>query len=188
MRLYLIRHPQPLVEAGICYGSTDLLVAEDEQARALSAVLDRLQDRLLHAAPLFSSPLRRCAAFAEGMKLALGAGTLTYDPRLVEMNFGDWEMRAWNDIPRAEVDAWANDLALYRPGQGENVFQMASRVRAFYDELKQRKPDSAIVICHAGTIRMLRACPDAATPEEMAALIAKDSLRVGYGEIVILDC
>ena len=33
MRLYLVRHPKPLVAADICYGSTDLAVAAEAQAR-----------------------------------------------------------------------------------------------------------------------------------------------------------
>lgn len=47
------------------------------------------------------------------------------------MGFGAWEMRAWNAIPRAEVDAWAADLLHYRPDGGENVLDMACRVAAF---------------------------------------------------------
>ena len=43
------------------------------------------------------------------------------DARLVELDFGSWEMHHWDTIPRAQIDAWAADVALYRPGDGESV-------------------------------------------------------------------
>ena len=75
MRIILVRHPQPLVAPGLCYGSTDLAVAPDELARvgaALSATLPR-------DAPLFSSPLRRCAD--AGRQPALRRAHLRCAPR-----------------------------------------------------------------------------------------------------------
>ncbi len=82
MRLILVRHPQPLVAPGLCYGSTDLAVAPQELARVLAAVGPTLPPGL----PLFSSPLRRCAELAA----ALPRASLEFDARLVEIDFGAW--------------------------------------------------------------------------------------------------
>lgn len=183
MLLYLVRHPQPLVAKDICYGSTDVAVAPHERARVLSALLATLPK----GARLFSSPLRRCAELAMSVVDALDSGSVMFDARLAEMNFGDWELRAWNDVPRAEIDAWANDPVRYRPGGGEGVLQMARRVRAFHDDLLLFQQD-CVVICHAGTIRLLLACQRDLSPVEMARYAAQTRHRIAYGEVIILDC
>jgi alpha-ribazole phosphatase len=180
MRVILVRHPQPVVAPGLCYGSTDLAVAPDELARARAA----MSSTLPRDTPLFSSPLRRCAELAAG----LSCSSLTFDARLAEINFGAWEMRHWDDIPRAEIDAWADDLTGYRPGGGESVLQMAARVAAFYAELQGRDHACAIVICHAGTMRLLSACRDGLSVPDMALQAARTPHKIAYGATLILDC
>jgi alpha-ribazole phosphatase len=183
MHLYLVRHPQPLVASDVCYGSTDLTVAPQEHARVASA----LTATLPKGAALFSSPLRRCAELAERLVDPLRCAMLKLDARLVEMHFGGWELRAWNDIARCEIDAWANDLVAYRPGGGESVMQMAERVRAFHADVLSTQQD-CIVICHAGTIRMLLACQRNLSPAEMAQYAAQERHKIAYGEVIVLDC
>ena len=178
MRLILVRHPQPLVAPGICYGSTDLAVTGHETARVLAA----LSATLPTDAALFSSPLRRCA----GLARKLACTSLTFDARLVEMNFGRWEMRKWDDIARAEIDAWTNDVASYQPGGGESVLQMAERVAAFYRDIRQLRHNCAIVVCHAGTIRLLAACHAGLSPTDMALHAARTPHQIGYGEALVL--
>lgn len=156
-------------------------MAAEERARVASDLLAAVPAGLR----LYSSPLRRCAELAASVTDALGA-PFTFDARLAEMHFGDWEMRAWDAIPRAEIDAWAADLADYRPGGGESVQQMAQRVRAFHDELTQSQQD-ALVICHAGTIKMLQACRPELSLRDMALLATKARQKIGYGELFELD-
>lgn len=184
MRLYLVRHPQPLVAADTCYGCTDLAVSAEEHARVLSSLRATLPGR----EPVFCSPLQRCAALADSLAGALHSEPAIHDARLAEMNFGSWEMRVWNDIPRAEIDAWTDDLVHYRPGGGENVLQAAQRVRAFHDDLTYSRRECAIVICHAGTIRLLLACQRGLPPAEMALHAARLPHTIAYGELIVLDC
>lgn len=179
MRLILVRHPQPLVAPGLCYGSTDLAVAPQEQARALTTLAAALPPRL----PLFSSPLRRCAELAA----QLPCTALTVDPRLAEIDFGRWEMRHWDDIPRDEIDAWAGDMTGYRPGGGESVLHMAARVAAFHADLLRQGHANAIVLCHAGTIRLLSACHAGLSLADMALQAARTPHKIAYGEVVVLD-
>jgi alpha-ribazole phosphatase len=183
MRLYLIRHPEPLIAKDICYGSTDVGVAPLELVRVLPTLLTTLPKGVR----LFSSPLRRCAELAMSVAEALDNGSVRFDARLVEMHFGNWELCSWNNIPRAEIDAWANDPIAYQPGGGETVLQMAQRVRAFYDELLLAQQD-CIVICHAGTIRLLLACQRNLPLSEIALYAAQTSHKIAYGEVTILDC
>jgi alpha-ribazole phosphatase len=133
--------------------------------------------------PVYSSPLRRCSELA----LRLRPHSLRIDSRLAEMNFGAWEMRAWSDIPRAEVDAWAADLANYRPGGGETVHEVAARVTAFIDELRASGHAAVLVVCHAGTIRLTSALFSGLPPSQAALHAAATPHRVGYGELIVLE-
>lgn len=184
MHLYLVRHPRPVVAANICYGRTDLAVAAEELALVLASLLPVLPKNAL----LFSSPLRRCTELTASLAQALESPNPTYDERLAEMHFGDWEMRTWDDIPRAAIDAWTNDMVGYRPGGGENVLQVAQRVRAFRDELTELNAEHAVVICHAGTIRLLAACEHGLSVPEMALYAAQKPHKIRYGELLVVDC
>lgn len=179
MRLILVRHPQPMVAPGLCYGSTDLAPEPQELARVLAS----LRRTLPPDAALFSSPLRRCAELARQLPYA----SLTVDARLVELDFGDWEMRDWDHIPRAEIDAWAADVSGYHPGGGDSVLRMAERVAAFYADLLRLKHSCVIIICHAGTIRLLSACQAGLTPPDMARQAAASAHSIAYGASLILE-
>ena len=191
MRLILIRHPQPLVAPGVCYGSSDLPTAPDDVERVLAEL--RSSASIASGAarssapvvppgtPLYSSPLQRCAALAH----RLGAPVL--DARLAEMDFGAWELRSWDDIAHAEVDAWAADLVHYRPGGGENVLQVAARVAAFRAELLRQPHRQAAIVCHAGTIRLLTALQAGLPLPETALRAAALPHKITYGEAVILE-
>ncbi len=184
MHLYLVRHPRPIVAVNTCYGSTDLAVAAEQLALARASLLPVLPKQAM----LFSSPLRRCTELSESLAETLGSPAPTYDERLAEMHFGDWEMRSWEDIPRASVNAWSNDMVGYQPGGGESVLQVAQRVRAFRDELTKLNIEHAIVICHAGIIRLLAACEHGLSIPEMALYAAQKPHKIRYGELLVVDC
>ena len=184
MRLILIRHPQPLVAPGICYGSTDLDIAPGQVEHTLAA----LAPQLPADAPLYSSPLRRCASLAARLSAAP-----IYDARLVEMDFGDWEMRSWDDIPRADIDAWAADMVHYQPGGGDSVLRMAARIADFYEDLQRQLGEDgkdgrgqAVVICHAGAMRLLSARHAGLSLAAMAHQAASTPHKIAYGELLIL--
>jgi alpha-ribazole phosphatase len=181
MKLYLLRHPQPDVAPGLCYGAADVAAG----AVAMAEVRMRLASTGLPGdLPVYTSPLRRCAALAG----SLGAATLHVDARLAEMDFGTWELRPWSDIPRAEVDAWNADLLRYRPGGAENVLDVARRVAAFRAGLLRAGTREALVVCHAGTIRLLLALRAGRTLEDAALDAARIPHRIGYGELLVLEC
>ena len=93
----LVRHPPPHVAAGICYGSTDLGLADPASVASLAVRLRALPGTL------WTSPLRRCRSVADAV------GPNLVEARLRELDFGAWEGLAWSDIPRAALDAWAAD-------------------------------------------------------------------------------
>ncbi len=156
MFLYLIRHPKPLIEAGICYGRLDC-PAED----AVSAAA-RLLVELPAGLPVWSSPLRRCRELAERLH-----AQPVIDDRLAEMDFGAWEGRRWDDIPRAELDAWAADVAGYAPPGGESPRELQRRALDFVASLTVPE---AVIVTHAGVIRTLLAHWQALPPERWTEL------------------
>ena len=179
MKLHLVRHPKPSVDTGCCYGATDVPVNEAELARVHAALRAA---GLPGALPVYASPLQRCALLAQRLQ----PQGVRLDARLAEMNFGAWELRTWSDIPRVEVDAWAADLLDYRPGGAENVREVAHRVAGFVDALRAGGVDDALVICHAGTIRLLLAMQSGLPLEQAALQAAATPHRIAYGEILAL--
>lgn len=143
MILHLIRHPRPLIAPGICYGQLDI-PAENPALLAAS-----LKQKLPPDMPVWSSPLQRCRALAEALHPAP-----QFDDRLMEMNFGEWEGRAWDEVPRQALDDWAADVVNYAPPGGESPQQVLQRVLAFFAE---RHAESLVVVTHAGVIRLLLA-------------------------------
>lgn len=142
MQVFLIRHPKPVIEAGICYGRLDI------DAHAPHAIAERIKPLLPQGVPVYSSPLRRARQLAE----ALHPSPLI-DARLAEIDFGDWEGRAWDDIERDALDAWAADVIGFTPPGGESVAQLQERVLDFAATLA---PQPAVaLVAHAGVLRAL---------------------------------
>ncbi len=151
MKLTLIRHTSLQIEPGICYGQSDIDVAV-----SFAAELARTQAKLAEMTfdTIYTSPLQRCVKLAE----ALNLGEPIFDHRLLELNFGDWEMQAWDDIPRDSFDSWAHDYANQAPPNGETFSQLQQRGLAFLDEILSKHPQENIaVITHGGMIRALLA-------------------------------
>jgi alpha-ribazole phosphatase len=180
VKLHLVRHPQPDVAPGLCYGASDVAVAETELSRVHAQLCAH---GLPGALPVYSSPLQRCAHLANRLQ----PRSLVFDARLAEMDFGSWELRAWDDIPRAEIDAWAADLLHYRPGGAECVLDVAQRVTAFINDLRRAGTSEALLACHAGTIRLLSAMRAGLDLEQAALDAASRPHRIGHGELVMLE-
>lgn len=171
MRIHLIRHPRPAVAAGTCYGASDLDLTDD----ALDCAA-RLRERLPAHVPLYSSPLRRCRRLAAALHQSP-----KYDARLREMDFGEWELRSWNDIPRAEIDAWAAAPMTFVPPGGESVGALRARVVDFLDEHCLPDGGDFAVVTHAGVMRVF-AAQLLGLPER-----AWFSLRFDFGELKVLE-
>lgn len=174
MALILLRHTTPDVSAGVCYGRTDLALAESFEDEALDAL-----DALPRFNAIVTSPLRRCQKLAAfiGQQKRLA---LTIDDRLMEMDFGTWEGVAWDDIPRAEIDAWAADILHARPHGGESVFMLRNRTLSALTEWQARY-ERPLIVTHAGVIRAAISKGDAAeildTKIDFGAHITLSSLQ-----------
>jgi alpha-ribazole phosphatase len=155
MLVYLIRHPQPIEAQGLCYGRENLAVDRSAVAAVAAAVRNRIPPAALCGATFFSSPMSRCLGLAR--ELADPREPIVCDD-LLELDFGAWEGKSWEVVPRDELDAWAADVWEYRPGGGESVAMAAGRWRRWSQALRHHAADVVLAITHAGLIRVALAC------------------------------
>ncbi len=170
--LYLIRHTAPDIAPGICYGQLDIGVTKDFEEDAA---------RILHMLPpldlVVSSPLSRAHLLAQYLADRLHCPVRT-DPRLAEIHFGGWEGKAWQDIPRAELDAWSADILDYSPPCGESARQLLQRIQEALQEVAALPQRNLALVCHGGSIRaMLALLSDVPLARTL-------SWQVGYGAVI----
>ena len=151
MKLTLIRHTSLAIAPGVCYGQSDIDVAASFNVDA--AIIQSKLANISYDA-VYTSPLQRCVKLAE----ALNIGDAKPDYRLQELHFGDWELQAWDDIPRDIFDEWAQDYANLAPPNGETFSQMQQRNIEFLDDIITTCPQGNILaLTHGGVIRSLLA-------------------------------
>lgn len=160
MKLWLVRHAQPLVPAGVCYGASDV----PADAAATQDCATQLAPELPAGISLLSSPLQRCTQLAQELRRLRPDVSLRTDARLVEMDFGCWEGQPWDAIPRDAYDAWTADFGAHRFGGRESVDELMRRVAAVQAETLREGRD-AVWITHAGVMRAM-------------ALLAQGQMRV----------
>ena len=152
MQLYLVRHPQPVVSQGICYGASDVACS----TAALESAADHLLGVLPKGLNMLSSPLSRCEQLAQILCRREADFAYKTDENLAEMNFGAWEMQAWAAIAQDELSAWTDSFASYRcGGTGQSTGMFVQRVARRLLE-SARSGDDQIWITHAGVIRAVQ--------------------------------
>ena len=172
MELYLIRHTKPLVDKGVCYGFTDLDVADSFEEESLE-VRRELQALDGLDAVVYSSPLQRCLKLSQSL-----FNNIQLDARLQELNFGTWEMKEWDLIDRSVLDEWMNDFVNLACPNGESFMDLNKRVQAFMIELKARRHSKVALVCHGGVIRAILA------QHENRALKDAFEINVVYGQVI----
>ncbi len=171
MPITLIRHTQPDIKKGICYGRSNIDVASNFKEMA-DAVADQLQPQF----KLISSNLIRCQKLAHHIGNIFNTD-VTIDDRFQEMDFGNWENTPWSEISRTEIDAWANDFLHARPHGGESVYQLRNRIRTALADYTS-SPEPIVIITHAGVIKAALSTGD--TAEHFQS-------NIGFGEIIAFE-
>lgn len=174
MEIYLIRHTETICEKGICYGQSDVALAEP-----FDSVFENIISQLPQEALIFSSPLQRCVILAKHIQSKIKTVSYQEDSRLMEMNFGDWEMKNWNDIPPGQLNPWMEDFVNIQVSNGESFVELHKRTEAFLSELISKKVDKpVIVVAHAGILRSLL-CHQSSLP-------LKDAFqnKIDFGQVI----
>jgi alpha-ribazole phosphatase len=150
VKLWLLRHARVTLEAGLCYGASDVPADPDLTRQAAASAASRLPPGV----PVRVSGLGRAQQLARQLqRLRPDLGVATTDPRLNEMDFGQWELQRWDAIPRVAFDTWMADFAHHRFGGAESTQQIIERVADAVDELRKQPVAEAVWITHAGVIR-----------------------------------
>ena len=172
MKLYLVRHTRVKMAPGICYGNSEVGLA-DTFPEELSAIQSELEG--IRFAKTYSSPLKRCVALAGEL-----SGNVIVDGRIREFDFGQWERRPWDDIYALDKGKeWFDDYVNTSCPQGESFRMMLGRVRRFIGSLSNTD-ENVLIVTHAGIIRAFLILLEGYTVNE-----AFDR-KIGYGEVITL--
>ena len=173
MEVYVIRHTQVAVGKDTCYGQSDVSLADTflQDAEKLKNQLPNDFDAI------YCSPLQRCKDLA----IVLELNNIQFDSALMEMNFGDWEYKKWNDINQGTLNYWMEEFVNVKTPNGENLLELFDRVKLFLDNLRKQQHKKVLLITHAGVIR----CLWAYTLEIPLTNIFK--IPVDYGQLLIIN-
>lgn len=116
-----------------------------------------LKDRLPKDADWHISPLLRTRQTADLLMPELVPGSVVFDERLVEMNFGDWHdspvTEVWAEIADSPRHNWSFIMPHTQPPGGESFNAQCNRIASWLDD-KAALPATSpqIIITHAGVI------------------------------------
>lgn len=162
--LTVLRHARVKVPRGICYGVQDVPHSLGHTVEVAAAFVAEAGNEL--PVRVRVSPRTRCRALWRGVaghwalddggQDATGGNRLAVvvDDRVAEMDFGNWEGRAWGDIPEAEMTAWTDNFMDHRCGGGESVRMFLARMLAAWQE-DAALGGPVLWVAHAGVLRGL---------------------------------
>lgn len=154
LRLDLLRHGETELGGGL-RGSLDDALTEKGWAQMREAVIGQGSwDRLV------SSPLQRCARFAEELSAQRDL-PVSLDRNLQELHFGAWEGQRAAALMETDAEAlglfWADPYG-FTPPQGEPVSDFSARVLAAVMRLHAAHAgERVLLISHGGVMRLLLA-------------------------------
>ncbi|WP_095094899.1 alpha-ribazole phosphatase family protein [Pseudomonas sp. Irchel 3A5] len=178
LQLDMLRHGETELGGGM-RGSLDDALTDIGWAQMRTAVAQAGPwDRIV------SSPLQRCARFAEELaeRLAL---SLSLEPGLQELHFGDWEGHSAAQLMETDAEGlglfW-NDPYGFTPPNGEPVIEFSARVLAAVEQLHQAYAgERVLLISHGGVMRLLLAKARGLPREQLL------QVTVGHGALLAIN-
>jgi alpha-ribazole phosphatase len=185
MKLWLVRHARVLVKAGICYGSSEVFCDDSAVEEAANA----FANCPAYGSMLWTSPSVRSTQLAMSIKSKrqdlIGPKV---DDRLREMNFGKWEMHAWDDIPLSEFDAWTADFPNYRFGGKESTQEVIDRIANALQQVLSMNTSELVWITHAGVIKAVQFLSPAMQRKNISSAKEWPIQSPATGTWVCIDC
>ncbi|MDE6248217.1 MAG: alpha-ribazole phosphatase family protein [Paramuribaculum sp.] len=175
MEIVFVRHTSVDVPKGMCYGRSDVATASTFEAEAETVKLQL--DLLDSPEAIFTSPLSRCTKLAA----YCGYPDAVRDDRLLELNFGDWELRYFDEIDDPQLQRWYDDYLYVAPTNGEAFPEQLQRVKEFIEEMKTRGFGRITVFAHGGVLLCAMIIAGALSPEEAMSSIPP------YGSVLRLE-
>ena len=179
MKVILVRHTSVDVPVGTCYGQTDvpLRISFPEEA---AATLDELRHRLAEGPSpdhVYTSPLSRCTRLAT----YCGYPDAERDPRLLEINFGRWEMKPFDAIADPRLNEWYADYLHVEATGGESFDMQLHRVSNFLNELRSKPYRRVVIFAHGGVLICAQIYAGLITAEQAFSALTP------YGGMVEID-
>ena len=176
MEIYFVRHTSVAVAPGTCYGHTDVPLSSsfNEEASETKSHLDGIDFDAVYSSPL--SRAMKLAAFC-------GYSNPITDSRLIELNFGDWEMCRYDDLYKEspEFRDWCSHHISYRCPHGESLEDQTARVRSFVESLLQQPYRRVCVFCHGGVLAIARSLDGSISLEKSLESIPP------YGSVIKIE-
>ena len=175
LHLDLLRHGETELGGGL-RGSLDDALTDLGWQQMRSAVaelaLEVPWDRIV------SSPLQRCARFAEELALKLSL-PLQLEAGIQELHFGGWEGIGTAQLMETDAEGlgrfWDNPYT-FTPPNGEPVLAFASRVLGAIERLRQAfNGERILLVSHGGVMRLLLAQARGLPREQLLQVV------VGHG-------
>lgn len=178
MIIDLLRHGETELGGGL-RGSLDDALTAKGWVQMQAAVQD--------AGPwdaLVSSPLQRCARFAETLGEQAGL-PVQLAPGLQELHFGEWEGRSAADLMlthEQQLGQFWSDPYAYTPPGGEAVIDFSARVLAAVAALRHEHAGKhLLLVTHGGVMRLLLARARGLPREQLL------QVEVGHGALCRLE-
>jgi alpha-ribazole phosphatase len=178
LHLDLLRHGETKLGGGLRGSLDDALTEKGWQQMRTAVIQQGPWDRLV------SSPLQRCARFAEELGAQLGL-PVELDKNLQELHFGAWEGQSAAALMETDAEAlglfWADPYS-FTPPQGEPVIGFSARVLAAVARLQAAYAgERVLLISHGGVMRLLLAQARGLPREQLL------NVEVGHGALFSLS-
>lgn len=185
LRLDLLRHGETELGGGL-RGSLDDALTDKGWAQMRAAVIEQGPwDRLV------SSPLQRCARFADELGGQLGL-PVQLEKDLQELHFGVWEGQNTAELMKTSAEAlglfWTDPYS-FTPPEGEPVADFSVRILAAVQRLHATYAgERVLLITHGGVMKLLlaqaRGLPRELLLNVEVAHASLHSLSVGAGAVL----
>jgi len=176
--IWLVRHAQPLIAPGVCYGALNVPADADATQQAARSLAQRLPS----GARVLVSPLLRCQQLTQSLQVLRPYVSVRTEARLAEMNFGSWEGQRWDALQSEALEAWTGNFWRHSVGGGECVADFMGRVAEVWDAAMAASIADVpqVWITHAGVIRAARLI--ASGQREVHAAADWPVAAPGYGQ------
>src|SRR3712207_2579223 len=84
----------------------------------------------------------------------------------MEIDFGDWEMKLFDEIDDPNLQRWYGDYVNVRATNGESFADQYRRVSAFLQEVRHREERNTVVFAHGGVLKCAQIYAGMVRPEE----------------------
>lgn len=155
MDIYLLRHGKSQQnEKNTYYGSIDCSLNEEGIFQAYK-VKENLKSIAFDY--IYVSPAKRTKETLDIIN-PLRDLKVQEDKRLMEVDFGDFEGKSYNELLRlypTECEIWKDNWKEFAPPNGESYIQLYKRISSFMDDLLEKKYDKVLIVSHSGAMRAI---------------------------------